>query len=349
MRQTGRTVVLSLLGTTLDAALQPALTGPQWDYRPGPGSLTEAGAPGLLQGAGDAHRCLRASDVVLVNLGAAGTRPTDIGSIDPWRSVPAAVVGVVDGSDAGVLLEASRWQCDAVLAHPFEDGAAAGRVREALNRYRQRSRQRQRYERMRLLCRQMNHKRRHLREKVDLLCRHLVQANGELAGTVQDLRRAYDFQNELLGEFDQTYLLHKALRRIKEQVPESNAAVYLARSDDFAAHLSGHWFEYPSDLEAMEETLQLTLVAEVIIRHDTVLLPDGAACEDFSAARRAALAGLALLGLPIVCERQVIGVVALYRSAERPYTTADLAAVQPLLAPLGRVLEALRKLEPFFN
>ena len=202
-----------------------------------------------------------------------------------------------------------------------------------------------RYAKLRQLCRQLNRKRRNLRDKVDLLCRDLVYSNQTFTETLQDLRRAYDFQTELTGEFDLRYMLHKALRHLREQITQSSAAIYLCDRGDFAAHVAGAWYEQAQDIADIERSLAVTVVKSVTETHKAVLVDDGCNYPTAQTQHRQVLTGLSLMGLGIVGEDGLVGVLIIYRCASEPLSQNDKLIVEPLLTPLGRAINAAQKLE----
>jgi len=203
---------------------------------------------------------------------------------------------------------------------------------------------RTRYRKLRRLCRELNRNRRRLREKVDLLCRDLVQSNVALTRTVQDLRRAYEFQTELVGEFDQRYMLHKALRLIRREVFESSAALYLTTADEFAAHLTSAWYDDARDIAEIEQALRRSVVPVVRKTGRRVLVPDATNWTTVAPALRKLLAGLSILALPVLEERELLGVMVLYRDATRPLTDRETHTVESFIPPLARALSALQRL-----
>ena len=205
----------------------------------------------------------------------------------------------------------------------------------------------ERNHKLRQLCRQLNRKRRQLRDKVDLLCRDLVYSNGELTQTLLQLRRVYDFQNDLSGEFDLRYLLHKALRSLREQLPDSSAAIYLCSSGAFEAHVAGAWYDQVQDIADIEQALEKSVVKKVLETKQAVLIDDAGESKEILPADRKTLSGLSLLVPGIWLEGKIIGVVAVYRQAGNAFTQKDINSIQPLLSPLARAINAAQKVQQF--
>ncbi len=208
-----------------------------------------------------------------------------------------------------------------------------------------RENQQQRYDKIRRLCRQVNRKRRHLQEKVNLLCQDLVHSNLQFAETLHTLQRAYEFQSDLMGEFDGRYLLYKALRELRSGLPDTNAAIYLCRSHKFEAHLTGPCYDHPEDIREMESLLTASLIRQMVETEQSVLVNDVEAWQDISAKHRQGLRGLAFMALPIECEGELLGALVFYRRNDRGFCCKDKALLERLMPPLGRAIASVQKLE----
>ena len=203
----------------------------------------------------------------------------------------------------------------------------------------------QRYSKIRRICREANRKRRHLRDKVDLLCHDLVHSNMQFTETLHGLQRAYEFQSSLMGEFDGRYLLYKALRELKSGLPESNAAIYLCRRNQFEAHLTGPGCEELIDVPEIEALLTTTVVRQTMDTGQSFLYNDIDAWQEISPQHRKGLHGLALMALPIEFEDELLGILVFYRSKERGFCCKDKALLERLMLPLAQAIASVQKLE----
>jgi GAF domain-containing protein len=203
----------------------------------------------------------------------------------------------------------------------------------------------QRYDKIRRLCRDMNRNRRHLQEKVNLLCQDLVHSNLQFTETLHTLQRAYEFQSDLMGEFDGRYLLYKALRELRSGLGESNAAIYLCRSHKFEAHLTASWYDHPEDIREMENLLTATLIPRMVETGQSYLINNVETCQDISPKQRQWFGGLALMALPIEFEDELLGVLVFYRPNDRVFCSKDKALLERLTPPLGRAIASVQRLE----
>jgi hypothetical protein len=261
-----------------------------------------------------------------------------------WKETSIAVVAVLVEDSVHDAVQAAKLDFDGIIAEPFLARQLPGIFQQAIERSRGRHYITSRYRRMRHLFRNVNRNRRQLRNKMDLLCRDLVQSNANLTNTLHDLRRIYNFQSDLTGEFDLCYMLHKALRQIKEQIPESSAVVYLCSSDKIEAHISGPWYDNRRDLNEIEKLLKETVISELITSGRLILTGDAGACEKIPPKQRKELAGLSLMALPLFLDNELLGGLVVYRNWSSPLTVSESNFVKPYLPPLARAIEAIQKL-----
>jgi len=262
-----------------------------------------------------------------------------------WSGIPTAVVALLTDDRLADVVRAAQLDFDGILVEPFFADHLYFVMRQAVQRSRRRLFLHRRFHKLHHLFRTVNRDRRQLRNKIDLLCRDLVQSNTNLTNTLQDLRRAYDFQTDLTGEFDRRYLLHKALRHLKEQFADTSGIIYLCRPGALEAHVSGPWYDRPGDLREIESALQKTIIEKVCQTHRTHLIPEAGQWSEIPSAQRKKLAGLTLMALPLVLENELIGVLVFYRDWNHPFGEAENHLIAPYLQPLVRAIGALDKLQ----
>jgi len=348
--------IFSLVDGDLEERLLSELEGEKgFDYRKAPLTRVPRRLEHIIKGAYWSSVCLDDIDVVLLPFTSSEleqlsgicrdkiiTRDSGWGI---WSWTAAAVIAVLQDDSLTDAVRAAQLDFDGILAEPF--------LKEQLplifERGRQRSLRRfrlgRRYKKMQGLFRKVNHDRRHLRKKVDLLCRDLVKSNSDLTNTLQSIRRAYDFQGELMGEYDLRYMLHLALRHIKQHLPDSNATIYLGHTGTMEAHISGPWYDEQRDLEELEEVFKNTIVPKLLGKGRCVVVADAGEWGEISQGQREQLAGLSVMGLPVILEDELLGVLVLYREREMAFEDKDRIQIEPYLKPLGRAVAAVQKLQ----
>lgn len=200
--------------------------------------------------------------------------------------------------------------------------------------------QKRRYEKVRHLCKNLNRKRRILRDKVDLLCKDLVTSNKQLAHSLGDLRRLCDFQHEMIGENDLAYLMHKALQLLILDLPETSAAMFLSATRKFEAHLSGSWQRQEVDLESVESILTEAVIDVHRKKTPVVQNPGDVRDHDYS---------FVIMGLPVMAEGECVGVVVFYRAPNESFSSQEQVRLQSCLPSLGRQIVAVQRLHAFFS
>ena len=348
--------VLSLLDGDLEASLRGELIG--WsgvNYLRAEIPTDGVGVKDLLSNTFWSQLPRDAADVILVGLGrtelsdlrgmlASGSHRSGVG-VWPWTRLSAAVVAVLSGVSLRDVESAGQLEFDGVLSVPFEREVIRERLEAARRRCGRRRYLMERYGKVRQLCRAVNRKRRHLRDKVDLLCRDLVNSNVQFAGTLRGLQRVYDFQSQLTGEYDLRYLLYKALRELRAETPDSSGAIYLCSSDNFEAHVAGVWYEDGSDIAEIEELFRATVVKKVIKTGDSLLVSEAGGWEEISVPQRSMLSGLTMLSLPVSYEGELLGVVVMYRQSSMVFSVRDRVLLEQMMWPFGQAIEAAQKLE----
>ena len=208
--------------------------------------------------------------------------------------------------------------------------------------------QKRRYEKVRSLCTKLNRKRRHLRDKVDLLCKDLVRSNKQLARTMGDLRLLCDFQHEVMGENDLTYLLHKAIRILIADLPQTGAAIFLSATRKFEAHVSGAWQRLDADFESIESVLQEAVI-EVARNAKPIFLGDRYPNSPTIAHASDEEYPYTMMGLPITVPGELVAVAVFYRDSQDCFNTQEQARLQSCLLSLGRQIVAVQRLHAFLN
>jgi len=262
-----------------------------------------------------------------------------------WSWLPLAVIAVLPDDSIQDAITAAQLDFDGILARPFKKQHLSYIFQSAMERSKRKNHLAQRYEKLQHLFRQANRNRHYLRDKVDLLCKDLVQSNVKLAGTLQGLRKAYNFQSDLTGEFDLRLMLNKALCQIKGSISDANAAMYLTDSNLFEAHIVGSWYDQANHVKSLENTFKKALIPQVMARQDIVFVQDNYPWDDISPEQKKILADLAILAVPVKYEQQTLGIIVIYRHRQNPFTQEDHTAIIPLLTPFARAIEALNRLE----
>ena len=379
--------VVSLLKGDVEKRLRRLvgrLAGFDYSRAGGPDTVAEAEGE-YLPSALAAYGAAEGADVILVQLTSAQLKELDdqIASGDPgcervkpWLASPAAVIAVLlpEESLAAAVL-AARLDFDGIIALPVDGEQFRRVISRAIDRHSDRRHLIQRHSRLRRLCASVNRNRRQLRDKVNLLCGDLVEANRELTETMHHIRRAYDLQSSLVGEFDLHCLLHKGLRHIQDDIGDTHTALYLCRTESFEGHVVCPDQAQRGSLLETEGMLGRVIVADVLAS-GVLRRVDNAACECkadtetghagkvtaeelsadgldvgnwddvvFNAEQddETLLAGLSLVAAPLIADDHRVGVLVMYRWG-KVFTGRDVGVLKAFLRPLSQAIDAAGKL-----
>lgn len=195
--------------------------------------------------------------------------------------------------------------------------------------------QKSRYERARKLCKGLSRDRRHLRSKVDLLCKDLVGSNKQLVQTLGDLRFLCNFQHELMGENDLACLLHKAIQFLVAELENTSAAIFLSATRKIEAHLLGSWLPENENLKSIESILQDAVIA--VCQKTKPVFPDG--LND--------ICPYTIMGLPMMVHGELLGVVVFYRDSRDGFDVPEQTRLQSCMPSLAQQVLAVQRLHSF--
>ena len=284
------------------------------------------------------------ADVVLIPAGLDELRKIKGGAYERVNCGLAIIAVLTDDSLEGAI-EAAKVGFDGILGMSFDAEQLVSVLESSLQRCRARLATIRRYEKVRTLCRTLNHRRRRLRDKIDLVCSDLVSSNIELTNVLHTLRGVYEYQNSLMDEYDLNLLLHRSLREFRGCMADANLAIYLTDTSEFEAHITSSWFSGEVDIEELEEALGSTVVREVLVSGRECRIDDVGNHARIGAAEKETLAGLSIMATPVQCESGCVAVLAAYRKSDNPLDENEILVVRPYLKPLGRAIASLRKLE----
>ncbi len=263
----------------------------------------------------------------------------------PLANIRPAVIVWLSNVDVRQALKVAQINPDGIITPQNSPEEIDGIIANAIVKRERQHKIYRRYLKLRKLCRKHHHNHKKLEQKVDLICQDIVKSNVQLGATLEKLRKAYDFQNSLTGEFDLRYMLHKALRHIKEHITDSNAAIYLTEYDDFEAHIFGPWYDNEPDIQQIEYALRQSIIERVLQNQQMIMVADGVDLTFAHNAQRDELAGLSLLAVPVIHQYQLVAILVIYRNSEVPLAEDDLQSALLFARPLASAIAALSKLQ----
>ncbi|MFB3890857.1 MAG: response regulator [Phycisphaerae bacterium] len=242
---------------------------------------------------------------------------------DSGADVPAVVI--TGRGDPASMAEASRRRPVELMTKPLDLDRLTAAIRAEIAHGRTRRRRAARARRLRGLARQSNIQKKTLARQVSGACADLTAAFRDLSGQFAIQKQAMAFQNELVRAANDDDVFKAVFRLF---VKQSGTVFGVAMVCDASARLriAGRFgVPVPDSLEFCEALSKP--VVDMLLAAPKCLLMD--ATEDahlFAEAIRRRLVGVSILAIPLVpADRELIGVVILYRKGEQPFTDADVS------------------------
>lgn len=263
----------------------------------------------------------------------------------PWQYINSAVIVYLTGDNIHDAVIAAQLDFDGILTEPFAGDHVLKVIQNAIERKTQKNKLNARYHRLQRVIKAINQNRHILQSKVDLLCNDLVQNNRDIAGKMREMSNAYDFQKSLTGEFDLKYMLHKALKHIADNHPNTNAAIYLCDTDKIEIMMMDSWFDGEITPQQLENCLKNSIIPATIAKNDTVIVNKAGEYCKFPGQCCQYLSGLSICGIPIRHSVHNEGILIFYRSETNPFTLDEIEQLSPIITPMSRSIEALLNLQ----
>jgi GAF domain-containing protein len=174
-------------------------------------------------------------------------------------------------------------------------------------------------------------------KKADILCRDIVGAHAEFVAKVSSLSTLVQFQEQLLGVADSAAILDKSSGFIKKHLFGTSVAIFLIEPKGFDIHFSEpntsflpekgyfeNWFTYPlvQEISRCNQVCTLEKLLEMGLQ-----------------ATPASLKHITAAAIPLGRMGKGVGLILLYRPAERPFQTGELAAVSSMASVLRIAIE----------
>jgi FixJ family two-component response regulator len=253
------------------------------------------------------------------------------------RDHPEASAIVITGApDVGGVIAALRHGVVDYLVKPFNAADLSERLRKALSRQVASAKNAHRLVKLRRAVHELNHVRKQVTRKVDLLCNDLINAYGDVSRQL-DVVRTQEGYKHFLGEVgDLEQLLCHTMDYLMRQLGYSNIAVWLAGEDGAPDSFQlGAYMKYTVAGDGpLVEAMKSGLVARAIGQGFLHVGPEHAE-QHLSPRELELLGGQDIMAVNCTYLGETLAAIVLFRDAAHGFSEADastLTMISPMFA-----------------
>jgi len=295
------------------------------------------------------------ADVVLVNLQIADHAGTELIRTIKQKYPKSQIIALSRSRRSEECVDAFRAGAADMLLAPFSQADVQKALTASAGRRAEAEKQRQRHERLRLVCRRLNKARHEISQQVDLLCNDLVRAYQEMAQQLNLTQTAADFAQALAGELDVEGVLRRTMEWILRKLGPLNAAIYLPSGEgNFSL---GAYLNLDTQADGpLIDAIGRTIVAQAR-GPSALVVEDDKSIDELFGDDGQQLHGRQWLAVGCLTPRECLGVLVVFRSRTAGMTgTTELSASArglieasaPILAErIEQALGLYHRLHPF--
>jgi len=198
----------------------------------------------------------------------------------------------------------------------------------------------QRNVRVKQLVRTLNKIRRTQKRQIDILCNDILKAHGEFISHLKNFRFAADFFENLLEATNLDRLARSAGEFLTENIDDCSVAVIFTTT----AAPEIHFYSHSPQLEDIPSQLSPCLTTKIVeaVCHSSRICTSDDLCEMEFFAGPAVLKKISLAAIGLNNSGPALGMILLYRSADNPFSSNELANVFSVTKGLSRAVKAIR-------
>ena len=260
---------------------------------------------------------------------------TGLNVIDQLRrqssDLPAVVI--TGNGDVRSLSEASRCKPLELMTKPLDLDRLRDTINGELARRQGTRRMLERTRRLRRIARTLHDDRNTLQNRLDTTCAELAGAYRNLAGqmTTQEVVLAY--QNDLLSARNDDDVFRSLFRLFVQRSGPVFGAALVCDSNAQLNMIGRFGVPLPDDIPFCN-ALTEPLIDAVLVTPQCIILDAGRHSDMFDPAIGRFLPGLTILVIPLIPgPGELIGLVALYRKGEQPFTDHDVVLAEMAVGP----------------
>lgn len=255
------------------------------------------------------------------------------------KQAPAQVIVLSHKASYRRAVDAVRAGAADLLSAPVDADELAQRVTHAAHRRRTELCQRQRIDRLRRICKELNAAREEVTRQVDLICNDLVTAYQELAEQMATASQTNEFAGLVRGELDLEALLRRTLEFLLQKTGPTNAAIFLpATADEFSL---GGYVNYDCTADSADLLLQHladVLAPKISEQSELLHVTDNDLLHRWIGDDAEYLADSHVLAVPCRHKDEVLAVLTLFRDHSQPFSDTAVETLRVIAPMLGEYL-----------
>jgi len=196
----------------------------------------------------------------------------------------------------------------------------------------------QRHQRLRLLIKKLNKKRKKQAKQIDILCNDFIGAQRDFIKSLKTISFIANFYESIIGITDLNSLLCTAVKLIKEENTDANVTFFLRQSDNFELYM----FESEQPITLEKQHLENSFTAELmdnICKSNKICTLD----DMFAMGMQGNLTGLNKISgvtIPLGLHGSLLGFVLICRSSENKLTAEEISNVSSVTCGLSRAIQS---------
>ena len=241
---------------------------------------------------------------------------------------------VITGSrDVESFTSASRHRPVEVMTKPLDIERLRSTIHQELARQADSQRQSERQDRLRRLAKGANSERRSIRRRLDDTCEDLTQAYRNLSTQLAMQKVVLAYQTQLLSAKNDDDVFRSLFRLFVQRTGPVFGVAMVCDSNAQLNIIGRFGVPYP-DSVLFCNALTDPLIEAMLATPQCMLIDAGDEAEMFEGSIRRYLPGVSILAIPLIPgPGELIGLVALYRKGEQPFTEDDIAIAEMVATP----------------
>ena len=194
--------------------------------------------------------------------------------------------------------------------------------------------------RLHQLVRKLNKIRKAQKKQIDILCNDILSAHGDFINHLKSFRFAADFYESLLGAANLDAIAASAGEFFIQNTAGCSVATIFTTSDS----LSIHFYSADRQLEDIPSHLRQTLTSKMVesVCHSSKVCCADDLCKMGFFAGPAILKRISLAAIGLNNAGPALGMILLYRSADKPLSNSELTVVSSAVKGLAKAVKALQ-------